>query len=307
MGSAVAHYRAHGFQIESELDLPELVPGDGVPDVVIRRGPVPARLDGSMTRGPRYQAASGQYLLTMPGIARYWVRDGRDVTVDAAPGASDADVRVFLLSGVMGAIAHQRGRLAMHASGIEVDGQCVLFAGDSGAGKSTLTAALHDRGYRVHADDLSVLSLDSDGGPLVNPGSRHMKLWADALERVGSTLGNRRALRTGMPKYSVALPSDPPAGPLPLARIFILATKLSETIQLTPLSGRGKIGAIVRETYRRAMMDALEQRAAHFALCTALAPRVPVTMVLRPFYLNQLDRLVDAIEQDFRAPAGAPA
>jgi hypothetical protein len=307
MGSAVANYHAHGFRIASDIDLPELVRGDGVPDVVIRRGPAPARLDGSVTRGPRYQATSGQYLLTMPGVARYWVRDGRDVSVEAAPGASDADVRVFLLSGVMGALAHQRGRLAMHASGIEVDGQCVLFAGDSGAGKSTLTAAFHDRGYRVVTDDLSVLSMDDDGGPLVNPGSRHMKLWADALERIGGTLGERRTLRAGMAKYSVALPGDPPAAPLPLGRIFILATKLSETIEFTPLTGRGKIGAIVRETYRRAMMDALDQRAAHFALCTALAPRVPVTMVLRPFYLNQLDRLVDAIEQDFRAPAGALA
>lgn len=305
--SRTRRYRAHGFTITSEIELPELAPAEGEADVTIRRGDVPDRLDGPAVRGPRYQAASGQYLLDMPGIARYWVRNGRDVTVAADPSAGESDVRVFLLSGVMGALAHQRGRLAMHASAIEIDGGCALFAGESGAGKSTLTAALHDRGYRIVSDDLCVVSFDAGGHPCVFPGARHMKLWADALKRVGASLGERSTLRAGMPKLRVMVPGEAPRDPIRIDRIFVLAVKLSETIELEDLRGRDKVAAIVRETYRRAMMDALDQRTAHFELCAALAGRVPVTMVRRPFYLDQLPHLVDAVEQAARGAAREPA
>src|SRR5688572_4047540 len=100
MSRGLYQYRAHGFTIGSELELPELVPFDGVPDVLMRLGPVAADLDGPVRHGPGYQAAEGRYLLDVPGIARYLVTDGREVRIAPAPGALESGVRVFLLSSV---------------------------------------------------------------------------------------------------------------------------------------------------------------------------------------------------------------
>lgn len=293
-------YRAHGFTIESELELPELATFDGVPDVRIRLGPVAAALEGEVTHGPGYQAAEGRYLLDVPGIARYLVTEGRDVCVAPAPGTTESDVRVFLLSSVMAAITHQRGLLAMHASTVAFEGGAVLFAGESGAGKSTLSAAFLDRGYPVVTDDISVVGLDHDGHPMIHPGYRQLRLAADSLEHVGSSLGARRKMDLGKQKYGLAVPGRAPATALRIRRMFLLGDRPSTTISLRPLAGPDKVTAVVRGTYRRRMSVALGRRSAHFAQCAAVGQRIEIVAVDHPRQLDALNGLVDALEDDLR-------
>lgn len=295
-------YRAHGATIESELELPELYPIDGVPDLFIRRGPVPAELEGSVTHGPGYQAAEGRYLLDVPAIARYLVTGGRDVQIAQAPGTTEDDVRVFLLSSVMGAVAHQRGSLVMHASAVAVDGGAVLFAGDSGAGKSTLGAAFHDRGHAVVTDDISVITSDDDGHPMVHAGYRHVRLAADALEHVGASLGARRRMNLGTLKYGVTVLGELPPTPLRIRRIFMITHRSAEAITLRTLTGHASIAAIVRGTYRRRLSAALGRRSAQFAQCAALGRRIGIVAIERPRDLDALPRLVDAVEDNLRVP-----
>ena len=295
-------YRAHGFTIDSELELPGLVPFDGTPDVLIRFGPVPAELEGPVRHGPGYQAAEGRYLLHVPGIARYLVTDGRDVRIAPTPGTAESGVRLFLLSSVMAAVTHQRGLLAMHASTVNVDGAAVLFAGKSGTGKSTLIAAFHDRGYPVVTDDISVVAFDGDEHPMVHPGYRMLRLAMDSLKHVGASLGARRKMDLGEHKYGLTVPGVAPLAPLHLRRMFLLADRPSDTISLRPLAGPAKVTAVVRGTYRRRMSVALGRRSAHFAQCVAVGQRIEIVEVERPRDLDALHRLVDALEGDVRGP-----
>lgn len=295
-------YRAHGFTIDSELELPELVPFDGVPDVLIRVGPVTAQLEGPVKHGPGYQAAEGRYLLTVPGIARYLVTEGRDVRIAPAPGTAESDVRAFLLSSIMAALAHQRGLLAMHASTVACDGGAVLFAGESGAGKSTIVAAFHDRGYPIITDDVSVVAFDRDDHPMIQPGYRQLRLTADSLDHVGASLGARRKMDLGEQKYRVAVPGAAPPAPVRIRRMFLLTGRSADAISLRPLDGAAKVAAVVRGTYRRRMSVALGRRSAHFALCVAVARRIEVVAVDRPRDLDALHRLVDALQADLRVP-----
>jgi hypothetical protein len=296
------HYRAHGFTISSELELPELLALDGTPDVRIRVGPVAAELEGPVRHGPGYQAAEGRYLLDVPGIARYLVTEGRDVRVAPTPGTAESSVRLFLLSSVMAAVTHQRGLLAMHASTVAFDGGAVLFAGESGTGKSTLTAAFHDRGYPIVTDDVSVVAFDGDGHPMIHPGYRQLRLTADALDHVGASLGARRELGLDTQKYVVGVPGAPPPAPVPIRRMFLLTDRPSDTIRLQPLNGPDKVTAVVRGTYRRRMSVALGRRSAHFAQCVAVAKRIEIVEVDHPRDMDALPTLVDALEADLRGP-----
>jgi hypothetical protein len=293
-------YRAHGFTIESELELPELVPCEGVPDVRIRLGPVAADLDGPVRHGPGYQAADGRYLLNVAGVARYLVTGGRDVRIAPAPGTAESGVRVFLLSSVMAAVAHQRGLLALHASTVALDGGAVLFAGASGAGKSTLSAAFHDRGYPIVTDDISVVTFDRDGHPMIHSGYRRLRLAEDALAYVGTSLGACRKLDVGKQKYGVAVPGGALAAALRIKRMFLLADRPAESIQLRRLAGHAKVAAVVRGTYRRRMSVALGRRSDHFAQCVAVGRRIEIVAVDRPRRLDALPQLVDALEHDCR-------
>jgi hypothetical protein len=298
-------YHANGVTIASELELPELLPAAGEPDVILRCGEVPEHLPEPMTRGPRYEAKPGHYLLQIPGVARYWVQHGREIVVAREPGADDRDVRVFLLSSVMGAVAHQRGLLAIHASAVDVGGSAVLFAGESGTGKSTLATAFHESGYALIADDLCVVSVDADAHPIVHAGTRKVKLWADALTRVGGSLGEKELVRVGMRKFSVAVPGALPPAPLRIGRIFVLTNRVADVITLTELTGGARVATIVKETYRRTMMSSLGLDNQHYGLCAALGRRVPIVQVDRPFLLGDLRRLVQALEHDIRAAAQA--
>ena len=293
-------YRAHGITIESEIEVPELVSFDGAPDVVIRLGRVTAELEGAVRHGPGYQAADGRYLLTVPGVGRYLVTEGRDVRVAPAEGAVESDVRVFLLSSVMAAVAHQRGLLAMHASAVVFDGGSVLFSGESGSGKSTLTAAFHDRGYPVVTDDISVVAFDRDGHPMIQPGYRQLRLAEDSLEHVGMSLGAHRTRHVGKQKYGLTVPGAAPQAPLRIRRMFLLSSHPAETIGLRRLDGSARVTAVIRGTYRRRLSVALGRRSAHFAQCVAVGQRIQIVAVDRGGDLDSLGQLVDALEANLR-------
>lgn len=293
-------YRAHGFTIDSELELPELIPFDGMPDVLIRFGAVPENLDGPVTHGPGYQAAEDRYLLHVSGIARYLVTEGKHVQIAPAPGSSESDVRVFLLSSAMAALTHQRGLLAMHASTVAVDGDAVLFAGESGAGKSTLSAAFHDRGYPVVADDISVVVPDRDGHPMIHPGYRQLRLTADSLEHVGASLGAGRKMELGKQKYGLTVSGAASPAPLRVRRMFLITDAHAQAIVLRPLTGADKVTAVVRATYRRRMSVALGRQAAHFEQCAAVGQHLSIVAVDRPRALDALGELVEALEDNLR-------
>lgn len=304
-GEETGLYRANGLTLRSEINLPELHPGAGRADVEIRYGTSPTELDDAALKAPRAQASPGEYLLTVDGVGRYWVRDGRTVVLDPAAGATEDDVRVFLLSSVMGVLAHEHGFLPLHASAVSIDGACVLLAGSSGVGKSTMAAALHRRGHPVVADDICAISLGPGGDPLLQPGYRHLKLWGDALEHVGRELGEHRRIRPGTDKYSVILPGGALPDPFPVSRIFVLTpemVRLDEEVEVRPLRGRAKVAALLRETYRFRLVAGLGRSGRHLRLCHELARSTPVALLRRAIHPSHLSRSVAMIEGAVRQP-----
>src|SRR5262249_22061683 len=154
-GEARSHrYSGFGLILDCEIDCPELLPGEGEPDVRIRTGQVPEALERPLARGVTFEADADRVLLSFPGAARFLVQHGREITVQPATGAADDSVRAFLIGPVLGAAVLQRGGLAMHASACASDAGAMLLAGASGRGKSTLVAALLARGHDLLADDL---------------------------------------------------------------------------------------------------------------------------------------------------------
>ena len=193
-------YRLSTLKLESDLDLPELMPWDGPDDapadLVFRLGPVPPQLDQSDHVAPVFQTKGrGDYLLKLPGTGRILVQDGRQVTVDPDPAADPTDTSAFLASTIQAVLWHQRGLLPLHASVIAVEGRALAIAGPPASGKSTLAAILCARGHQVIADDIGVIDVRDGGGITVLPISPHLRLWRDALEHLGiPAAGLRRAL-----------------------------------------------------------------------------------------------------------------
>jgi hypothetical protein len=178
-------YRGAVLAVASEIELPGAVPTPGADAaaITVRAAPVPAALQDATARGATWQIAGKRFLFQVPGVARFLLSGGNEIVFEPAPGVDGGDVSIFLIGTVFGILLHQRGEIVLHASAVRVAGKAVLFCAPSGSGKSTLAAALAQRGLPLVADDLCAITL-RDGVPMVQPDGCHLKLWAQAIDKL---------------------------------------------------------------------------------------------------------------------------
>lgn len=317
------HYLAHGLHIASELACPELWPYDsnGKPaQVRIRYGQVPHELPSPTDEGTYYQANGRQFLLKLKAIGRFLVSDGQEILIEPAQeelqGIQD-EIRLFLLGTALGVLLHQRGQLILHGSAIEISSPpklggteggrgAVVFVGRSGAGKSTLAAAFGQRGYRVLADDVSAIALDSDDRPVIYPGICHIKLWDDAAEKLGYDLRTIRRLRPQVEKYSLSLREQFDPTPVPLLAVYQLTTSDKPELDLKPVSSLAKFRLLLDQTYRDGFVKIFGSAKTHFQQVTRVAQQINIRRVTRPtaHVLTKpgMQKLIELLEQDFNTP-----
>jgi hypothetical protein len=278
-------YSCFGLVVESALDLPELAARtgstDGPVDVAVRTGrlepPPPDAVP--LAHGLwRRVADTGEDRcgVDIDGVARYEVRDGREIVVDVHSGADPDMVRLFLLGTMMGAVLVQRGLLVLHGNAFRVGEVCAVVVGHSGAGKSTLAAEVERRGLDVLSDD--VVPVDPAGRAL--PGYPRIKLWADALDRLGVPTEGLARVHLEHEKFELRL-GRYAAGPLPVHTVYALELH-DGPLELRPVHGIEAFGVLAEHTYRRELVHDRIAAAAHLEQCAALAGRAAVVRVLRP-------------------------
>jgi hypothetical protein len=244
-------YVAYGLAIDAGFPIPRLLPRTerDAADVTIElvsRGSRAAPDPSSDT--PWYKSAgpddgSGVVILrTAEGRYRMRFADGTECLVDPAgrsveailpSGTSPADLAIYLTGPVMGFVLRLRGRLALHASVVVLDGEAVAFVGPPGCGKSSIAAALVLRGASLLAEDIA--ALDFDGGrPAVLPGHPHIGLWPDSVAALFGAPDALPPLAMGWDKrsYDVRLAGRFVHRPVPLAAVHLLATSAEAAVPL---------------------------------------------------------------------------
>ncbi len=292
---------AFGLRIGSAIDLPELAlaPADGRPtDVDIVLGSVAERLAGSVEAPPLMQVSGERFQFNSPA-GRFLVLDGRRIIVDPSPGASAAEIRLYLLGTVTGALLHQcERRLPLHAAVMAVGDGAAAFAGPSGAGKSTLAAQWLQAGRPVLADDLCAVEAGDglSGGPAVYPGPARIKLWPDSLALAGVDGAGLPQLAPTVDKVSLATGASG-EGPFPLRRLYVLRPDdAAETVGVRPLAGPEAVAAVVESVYRWPIAVAMGRAAAHWSTCVALVAGCRVFEVAYALDPQRPRHLAEALE-----------
>jgi hypothetical protein len=304
MTGSARTYLAFGLRIRSEIplgDLPE-AEADGAADVEVRRGP----LDYPEQPGASHRMVEEGTLITIAGVGRYLVRDGREILVEPGPGASERNQRLYLLGSAFGALFHQRGLLPLHANAVDFDGRAVAFCGHSGAGKSTLAAWFHDRGHRILADDVCVIGFGDKGVPLAYPGIPRLRLWREALEASGRDAADYDPSFDGdTDKYDVPTQPGEAPEPLPLGGIYLLArAPEGGAASIERLTGVAAVEALVANTYRGAYLRSIGRTGDHLAQCLKIAKAVAVHRAERLWGLGSFDEQAAALERHARRPGG---
>ena len=293
-------YRVYGLSVVSEIELPELQASahDAPVDLRIRVGEVPERLDDVQHRSSWFQANAQACLITIPGVCRLHVRDGRDIVIDRqlrsdGRPAPAADVRLYLLGSALGAALHQRGRLPLHVSAVRGAQGAWAFTGPSGAGKSTLSATLHLRyGLQLVSDDVSAVRLDQRQ-PLVFPGPRKLKLWQDAAEHLRCDPGALSRDLSGTDKFQLYLgdgSSGMNADAVPLQALVSLESSPEPTAPtLEKLSGGNAFDVCLTALYRPYMAYWYRTRREVMADLLALCSRIEIYRFRRYWSLEAMD------------------
>lgn len=243
---------------------------------------------------PSTETSPNQFLLSITGLGRFRVRHGREVTVEPADGVDEETIRPYFLGTCLGVVLHQRGVLALHASGVRTSHGAILALGHSGAGKSTLISALVRSGCQLIADDVCAVVPDEHGWPQVLPGLRHLKLSREAIEQMGVNRENVRRLRHPLEKLSVSVSESAVRAPTPLRAMYLLEPSAGTEPRFETLTGPERVWTLSALTYRSWYLDGLGRRADNFKQ-VSMAARAPLTRVERPTDLRRIDQLASAV------------
>lgn len=295
-------YRISGLSVASDIALRGVLAGtsDRNPDVTIRRGPVPERLEATAGSGPTWQAGERQFLLHIPGIARFLLEDGRSIVFAPESENSLTDVPVFLIGTVFGILLHQREQIVLHASAVRVNGKAVLFCGSSGAGKSTLAAALAQRGYPLVTDDVCTVSIEPGTVPQVHSDGRQLKLWAQAIDRLELAPGRGQRVRAKLEKFYVT-PSQVFSDPLPLGAVYML--REARPPHAPGIDKPNVVDAALllrRNAYRPRLIRQLNQRANYFRAAADIANAAGVYHLTRALDFAKMSDVVAALERHWQ-------
>ena len=297
-GTPLNSYRIGPFVYVTELLLPELPPGapeSGERPVHIRLGKAPAALRAPLATAKTFQASDTEFLLRLPGVATYFVRDGVHILVDRETGAADLDVRSYLMGSLFAVLCHQRGLLPLHASAIAGPQGAVAFLGASGAGKSSIAAFLSRRGHRVLADDICLVDPAAPRDQRVLPVAPWLKLWSTTLDAMGESNRELPRVFSDDEKYRYSLQQHEAS--TPLAEIILLERAEDQSAasfeRLAPVHA---LHAVLDLTYQSWLVRAMGRTEQYFLRCGQALDGVRVTRMRRPWSFDAMENTLLVLE-----------
>lgn len=220
-------YLAFGLTLETGLDFTGVLQeSTAKTDVRLTEAIIPDKANRPTRvhrRGTqaRFGRTATSLLLNWPGIAKFKVSNGNEITYQNL-GADEGTLRLFLLSEVLGLLLYQRGLFLLHGSAVMTGTRASVFVGVPGAGKSTTAAAFGKAGYPVLTDDLVAIQL-LDNRPSVIPAFAQYKIWRNTVDGLKIDESKLEPSFEGATKFLVTQPlADFPSAPVPLDRITLL-------------------------------------------------------------------------------------
>lgn len=298
---SVNTYWAFGLRIQGEMECPEL-PLDprptGNPDVIVRLRPQVPSVSESLENG-YYEVRPGVFRLAVPGVGRYFVEEGRQISIEPQAGSSPEEIRLFLLGSAMGALLYQRGFLPLHGSAIETRWGAMVFVGEQGIGKSTLAAEFHREGYRLLSDDVCAVS-STPLGLQILPAPAHFRLCADAFERLGSPQG----ARFNVDKFVVPMNEGYCSDPAPLKAVHVLSEEKTATPGFRLLRGFDRVHRLLENLYRPQYLRGQSTQNDLMRLAGTIAEQAAIVEVSRRRDPEKIKDLVSFLETAWAAHFG---
>ncbi len=275
-------YNVYGLNISSELECPELPPGNGTPDVHISFGKIPIGIDQHSEPNYFWRTTPDFFFFRVKDAAKYLVTGGQKILIEPMPNPDIEKIRLFLLGTCFGALLHQRNFLPIHGSGIITPGGCIVFAGRSGIGKSTLAGALMKKGYTVVADDICPVQISDNNRLLVHPGYPQLKVTRESAHELDIEVSGLRQVSFDDNKFHLPISlSSLSREPSELKSIYFLETT-NDSLSIKELTGIEKFSTLSQNIYRKSLINNLGKQKSNFKANTLVCKQVKMYKVSRP-------------------------
>ena len=302
MNQQFYYYKAFGLIFKSCIRHPEFMaePAVSEADCLISYGTVPQKLNRPESVGGVYQMKDQQFLLKIEHVGRYLIQNGDKITIEKMPGASDRETIVFLWASAVAVLLHQRGRLIVHGSSIMQGDQAIIFSGPSGSGKSTIASTFAAyKGAMIISDDISAISMDLSGTPVVLPGYPLMKLWRDSSDKLGLEWDGTRLIRDKVNKMMVNINDKFVHHAVPLRQFYLLSYKNSGPAAITEINGYKKLELLTGKIFRKNFLKKQESGTVDiFTEASKILPMIRICTIHRLHGIGHLDETIGMIEQD---------
>ena len=296
-------YQVFGLNVASEVQLSKLSNHSfDCADVIIKLAKVNINVPNGIKLGKFSQISSDDYLLDIPEVAKYYVQNGKTITIEKNAGISDLLIQAYLFGTVFANILQYRGYLVLHGSAIKVDDRAIIFSGKSGAGKSTTAAAFIKRGYTLLTDDVVALSPNVDGTFSLVSGPPRLKLWQHAIDELGAATAEMVEVTNKMGKYEIPVTRADNIGNIGVSAFYELNSHQADDIQLIRADdGVSKLRLLMKNTYRYKMLKPMNKLAEHLKFCTDFSKQINMFKVYRPENIFAIDELVASIENNLHS------
>lgn len=302
------NYTGFGLLIASEIEFPELLPTiNEQSDVYIRESVIPNDLlpDNDASK-VHVIYKEKDFLLNLPGIAKYHVTGGSQISIESNQTSDPGTVRLFLLSITMAALLTQRQKILLHASAIILNEELILFTGESGAGKSSIAAELSRRGYTLFSDDVCVLETDPVNSDQILAYASYpmMKLWDDTILALDHSEYDRsHKIRPSLPKFGQFFHEKFITKAFPIQNIFVLnpLTEAPEGYSIRKLQGMEAFEKLSLHTYRKQFIqESSLLQALHLKLMGTLIREKEVIEITRCRKNSDINSFTNFVESLFK-------
>ena len=292
-------YSIFGLNVISDLEFPELISGNGHPyDLTITEGSVPDNLSSSVEYRGNFQYAGDEFLFKSKNSGKFLLRNSEEIIFERYKDSTYEDIRVLLLSVVIGIFLHKKEKFPLHASAVEVNGKAILFAGQCGIGKSTFAAGLIARGTELISDDITVIEEHSNRYFAV-PSFPQVKLWPDSMGVLGFDPEKFSKLRPKVNKRQMLMDKITEEQ-IEIDTIYFLARNNIQQNKIVTLTVPQKISLLENNTFRIGHLKQIGNTKKHFDTCCELVKNVKIKKIDRPHGKFELNKTIGLILDDLK-------
>ncbi len=228
-------------------------------------------------------------------VADCFIRsDGREITIDAGAGETDAELSNLIEGPILGRAMRLAGHPSLHATALAFEGRAIALMGASGVGKSSLAWALVQQGCRLVSDDMVGLAM-TRGRPVVHPGRARLRIWPDVVEGLGVDASIRTALfptTLEMTKVGVRDPDSFAREAVPFHAVYQLRPRHSAAggARIEDLPASERLAGLAANLHGVIAPDR-QGRKRELALLAQIAAVVPLRALTLPHDLGALSQV----------------